>query len=558
VTNPSAGVYEIAGTEAAIRAVLGTVTVRPPQHSDAEFDLAITVRATETNPTTAGEVSLLHRDTTFTLPVTVAADADRPNVSGSTTGTEDTTIVIGSNVAYGLVDTDGSETVTQVTVSAIPTGWSLAYTATGGGSVSFAGGVYTITGTPTGIRATLDTFSLTPPRDDDGDASLTITVTATDTGGVTATRSVTHVVTVAADADRPDVSVGTGTFSGTEDVPVALTGFSAAISDTDAGAGRPISEVLHVIRITGVPAGSLFQNAGEVSIGTNAGGGVWTFTVAELAVLRFKSPENLSGTFAMNLEAIARETSNGDLSPVASLPFTVTIVDIPDQPNVVTGTTTGLEDTTITFGTGITYSKDDLDGSETISEVVISGVAAGWAITYAATGGGTVDTSTAGVWRIAGTEAGIRATLDTFRIRPPDDTDEDTTVQVSVTARDVSGGTATSAAPRTPSPSRRMPMLRRSASGRARSQRTRIRGSCCRDSPSRSPTRMQARAGPSRRPSRSSASPASRPKPGRSSRMRREPSSGRTRAAASGPSPQPRLPPASTTCRAPTAPALTP
>jgi large repetitive protein len=446
VVNTGGGAYTIAGAEAAIRSVLGTVTVRPPLNSDTDFSLTVTVRATETNPTTSGEVSLLNRETSFSLPITVNAVADQPNLSNtSTNGTEDTTINFGSNVTYSLFDIDGSESVTSATVSGVPAGWTLAYTATGGGNVALATGVYTITGTPAAIRATLDTFSLTPPLDDDADAVLNISVTITETGGLTATRNATHTVVVAADADTPVISVGTGAFSGIEDTAVSLSGFTAAITDTDAGAGRPVSEVLDVIRITGVPTGASFQNGSATPVGTNAGGGIWTFTAAELATLRFMPPLNLSGTFNMNLQAIARETSNSDLSATASLPFSVTIGDIPDQPIVTTGTSTGNEDTAILFGTGITYVKADaLDGSESISEVLISGVTTGWTIAYTATGGGIVDTSTPGTFRITGTEAGIRATLNTFTITPPLDTDDDTSVQVTVTSQDISGGTATS------------------------------------------------------------------------------------------------------------------
>ncbi len=329
----------------------------------------------------------------------------------------------------------------------MPAGWTLAYTATGGGSVALASGTYTITGTPAAIRATLDTFRITPPLDDDADAVLNISVTITETGGLTATRNATHTVVVAADADTPVISVGTGTFSGNEDTPIALSGFTAAITDTDAGVPRAISEVLDVIRITGVPAGSTFQNNLGTAVGTDMTGGVWTFTAGQLSTLRFLPPLNLSGTFNMNLQAIARETSNSDLSATASLPFSVMVSSVPDAPIVTTGTSTGVEDTVFNFGAAITYVKADaLDGSEFISEVVISGVVTGWTVGFTATGGGAVNTGTPGTYRITGTEAGIRATLDTFTIRAPLDSDDDTSVQVTVTSQETAGGSATSAA----------------------------------------------------------------------------------------------------------------
>jgi large repetitive protein len=445
--------YEITGSQAAITALLATMSLRPTTHSDVAFDIAVTVQSEESNPTTAGEVAGSPATTSFNIPVTITAVADAPTVpNNSTTGTEDTTIIFGSNIAYTLQDTDGSETITSVAISAIPTDWVLAYTASAAAVVDVTSGVYTITGTSIEIRNTLNSFSLTPPLDADADAVLTVEVVTTDTGGVTATRTATHTVIVDADADTPAIAVGVGAFSGNEDMIVTLAGFSAAITDTDASSGRTISEVLDVVRITGVPDGSNFRDSGGAIVGTPganvAGFRIWTFTAAQLADLRFEPPSQLSGVISMNLEAVARETSNNDLSIVASLPFTVTYSAVADQPIVVTGTSTGTEDTAINFGTGITYTQaDNADGSEKITEVAISGVDLAWTVGFTPTGGASVDTSVPGTYRITGaSEAGIRATLNSFTITPPIDTDADTTVQVTVTSTETSGSTATSAA----------------------------------------------------------------------------------------------------------------
>ena len=447
VVNGGGGSFTFTGTTGQIQALLLSLTITPPLHSDADFNLRITATSSESNPS-GGQVTTPTAVTVFDVPVTVTAVADQATVpNNSTNGTEDSTITFGTNVAYSLTDADGTETITKVAVSGVPAGWTLAYVATGGGSVSLAAGVYEITGTPAGIRATLDTFNLTPPLDDDSDAVLTIAVTTADNDGSTAVRNATHTVVVAADADTPVVAVGTGTFSGNEDSIIVLSGFSAAITDTDAGAGRPVSEVFNTVRITGVPTGSSFQNGLGAAVGTNTGGGVWTFTAAQLADLRFVPTPQLSGTLNMALEAIARETSNSDLSTVASVPFVVTLLAQPDVPIVTVGTSTGNEDATITFGTAITYVQpDNLDGSERVTEVVISGVDPAWFLTYSLVGGASVNTSVPGTYRITGpSELSIRNTLNTFALRAPVDSDADTSVQVTVTSTDVGGGTATSA-----------------------------------------------------------------------------------------------------------------
>ncbi len=295
VTKPSAGVYEIAGAEAAIRNVLGTATVRPPLHSDAEFDLSVTVRATETNPTTSGEVALLNRDTTFTLPVNVTAVADQPTVPNNTTnGTEDTTITFGPNVAYALVDADGSEAVTSVAVSGVPSGWTLAYTATGGGSVALAGGVLHDHGHAGGhprhgwTHSASRRLRTTTPTRCSPSPSPRRTRAASRPSAMRRIRGRGRRRRHARDQR------GRGVVHGQR----GHAGRPHRLLRGDRGHGRIGGqgglEVLHVVRIVNVPTGASFQDGSGNPVGTNAGGNVWTFTAGELATLRFLPPANLS------------------------------------------------------------------------------------------------------------------------------------------------------------------------------------------------------------------------------------------------------------------------
>ncbi|MFD1262626.1 Ig-like domain-containing protein, partial [Thauera mechernichensis] len=65
------------------------------------------------------------------------------------------------------------------------------------------------------------------------------------------------------------------------------------------------SEVLTVV-VSGVPAGARFTS------GTDNGDGTWTFTAAELGNLLLMPPAGFSGSMALTVTAIARETANDD------------------------------------------------------------------------------------------------------------------------------------------------------------------------------------------------------------------------------------------------------
>ena len=125
-------------------------------------------------------------------------------------------------MTWSLADTDGSERVSAVALSGVPAGAALTWTVSGAATVALAAGVYTIAGSAADIRATLDSFALTPGANRDQNVTLAVAVTVTDTGGVTATTAGTHLVRVAAVADAPTVS---GSASGAEDtdIPLSLT-----------------------------------------------------------------------------------------------------------------------------------------------------------------------------------------------------------------------------------------------------------------------------------------------------------------------------------------------
>ncbi|MDZ7824631.1 MAG: hypothetical protein U5K75_11790 [Ahrensia sp.] len=66
----------------------------------------------------AGKSQPYRQITVITVPVIVNAVADAPRVANtSSTVDEDTATVVGDAISYGLVDTDGSEVISAVTVT---------------------------------------------------------------------------------------------------------------------------------------------------------------------------------------------------------------------------------------------------------------------------------------------------------------------------------------------------------------------------------------------------------------------------------------------------------
>lgn len=176
---------------------LAGLTITPPADSDADFELTVTATSVE------GNVS----DPT-TVPVSVAAVADAPVVTtNDAAGLEDTAIAI--DISSALSDTDGSESITSVSISGIPEGATLM---AGTDEVAVTDGTAQLTADQLG------SLSLLPPVNFSGDIPLSVTAVSTEAdGGSTATGSGSVVVSVAGQVDAPvDVSINAGTDDGGE------------------------------------------------------------------------------------------------------------------------------------------------------------------------------------------------------------------------------------------------------------------------------------------------------------------------------------------------------
>ncbi len=418
------------GTWTFTQAEFNNAVWTPPLHATGTFTGTITVT---TQDEANGGVPAAQLTDTENFSIVVKPDPDVPNASGSSVIYEDAEPGLGNegnfgaDISYSLVDTDGSEQITQVEIdaSALPADWVVSFndgstwttTNTGGtlpANVVEAGGVFTITGTQAEIRTAVDTFVVAAPPNSDANSSVSVSVTTTDTfdpvegaddtftgagddtdgdGSVhTATRTYTHQIRTLAIADAPDVTAGY-TVAGDENDTFALVGTGGETiqvdrsADTDGvadGAGWG-SEQLHV-EISGVPDGVSITGTGV----TNLGGGVFRVNAlnedqlnARLDALQV-TPGDWSGETTLTVTAITTEQGEiGDPNGASGLAgievrqatdidtITLRVAPEVDEPRV-TGNAIGTEDNRIKIPLRVDLT--DTDGSEVINHVVISGL----------------------------------------------------------------------------------------------------------------------------------------------------------------------------------------
>jgi len=112
------------------------------------------------------------------------------------------------------------------------------------------------------------------------------------------------------------------------------------------------SETL-AVTVAGVPAGAAF------SAGTNLGGGIWSFTAAQLNGLIFLPAYGFTGTVNLTVTSTATETSNGS---TASTTQTVAVT-VAETTNTITGTNGG----NTVIGTASNDHIQGLAGADTLS-----------------------------------------------------------------------------------------------------------------------------------------------------------------------------------------------
>jgi len=229
-----------------------------------------------------------------TLNFNVTGVADAPIVAPvAAIGNEDSPIAL--NLGIALRDTDGSETISAVTISGLPAGASLL------GATDNHNGTWSVN------PAQLGNVQFVPGANWHGDAVLTVSATSRETAnGSTATTSSSLSVHVDALADTPGIMVSN--VGGTQGQSISL-GLSASLTDP----GEHLSAV-----ISGVPDGAL------LSAGHNNGNGTWTLSGDQLATLKITPAHDFHGDLNLSMTVYSREDNGAVASATQSFNVHVT------------------------------------------------------------------------------------------------------------------------------------------------------------------------------------------------------------------------------------------
>ncbi len=286
----SAGTANPDGTWTLSANDLDGLKITPPENSNANFNLSVTVTSMDGDDLA---------ETTQALNVSVTAVADKPTLDVPAQVAVEGSVPVDLNIHGALNDLDGSESL-SINISNIPDGAILNIGST---VLSVVGG--SINPQPSQLSG----LQITPPPGFDGNFTLQVTATATDTDpdNVIPTGLETSVsigfIDVEVDGivintpDAPDLALEDTL--GYEDSPIALD-IDAALTDA--------SETLS-ITISGVPAGAV------LSAGTDLGNGTWSLLPEEAVGLTITPPDDSNVDFPLTVTATST-TPDGDFANI--------------------------------------------------------------------------------------------------------------------------------------------------------------------------------------------------------------------------------------------------
>ncbi|CAA7620022.1 putative Hemolysin-type calcium-binding region [Candidatus Terasakiella magnetica] len=360
--------------------LVGTPAVEPETHAKAVVEPKIVTTKTDdpivTAPNTVGAVSVEvspatgDEDTAIALKITASATGAGDSLSSITMWG----VPSGAVLNHGTLNPDGS--------------WSLS-------STDLAG------------------LTLTPPHNFGGTINLTVSATATDSGLSASSGLIPLSVTVERVADAPIVT--TAAAHGLEDQAVPLN-IATALTDLDG------SESITAISITGVPTGASLNH------GTHNADGSWSLSQADLTDLKISLAQNDAHKFTLMVSSTSTEMGSdptiaaGKASATTVVPLEVTVERIADVPTLTVTSARGNEDTAIALD--ISPHLTDLDGSEAISAITITGVPEGAVLNHGHDNGG-------GSWTLSS------ADLAGLKITPPSHSAVDFTLTVTTTSTEV-------------------------------------------------------------------------------------------------------------------------
>jgi T1SS-143 domain-containing protein len=388
----------------------GSLNFTPPADSDVDMNnIRVSAVATESANNTSKEVFAF-------VDIIADAVADAPTLDAGT----DSSVLAGQSVAINITnattDTDGSETLGDVTISGVPTGYSLSAGTDNGN------GTWTVT------QAQLNGLMLNTPANGTGTVTLTASVTATETIAVgsgqevdttdnTATTTDTVVITVSPDTNPPQVTFGANA-SGSAQVLEDGSIFVPITATLQGTAPQQLS-----VELTGVP--STWTIATGVNNGTyNSATGTWTITMPANTNynggLTFTPPAD-SDVDLTGLTVTATSTNTTTNQQLTNnTPGQVIVDAVADLPTIDAGA-----NASVTSGSSvainITNAATDTDNSETLGDVTISGVPTGYSLTAGTDNGN-------GTWTVS------QADLANLRLNTPANGSGNVTLTASVTA----------------------------------------------------------------------------------------------------------------------------
>jgi hypothetical protein len=295
----SAGTRAADGTWALTPEQAAGVTLMPPRDWSGRFDLTVTAISRE-------EAGGAEARRTATLPVTVAAVADAPVLDASDAlGMEDASVALDLSVV--LADTYGSETLGAITLSGLPSGFTLS------AGQQLGGGTWRL------VAEDLPGLRLTPPADWNGTLALTLTATARDGASAsTATRG--FAVTLAPLADAPVLSLAAAPAAATGQESASVLA-DAAIADVDSARMGGAS-----ITLSGAAPG---DRLGFHGIALREQDGQWMLDESGIALRQAPdgsvvlSGAASAGTYARVLDALVVENPAGLASGTRSIAVTL-------------------------------------------------------------------------------------------------------------------------------------------------------------------------------------------------------------------------------------------
>ena len=437
---------------------LPSITITPPKDFSGDISgIKITLYAQDIDSDgIASENGVQISDSVY-LNVHVTPVAGDITASSGVSTLEDTAVTFLNTIA--LTDTDGSETITGITINNIPTGWVITdandnVVVTGTGSNSYTIPAADIT------SGAYSSYKVTPPANSSADTTLSISVStqdtisgsmaSEDTATATTNLSVKVTVTPAAEVVGGDLTMTAGhgyTTAGYEDTWYTLgteNSFNLADGWVNQDTDESTYALLTPVLVTGDSAATVmgvqfkWTDNGVEYTATYTGTAIQV-PVTALSTLQFLAPENVSGTF--NIQVQAYTVDYDDDSEGVGTPATATsgnallsnIVINPVADGISTlslnGRAIGLEDTEIP----LSIVPRSSDPSETFN-VTITDIPDGATITY----GGVVQTIVNGTLTITNF-----STTTSLTITPPANSNENFTLSVTATTTD---GTETSAA----------------------------------------------------------------------------------------------------------------